>query len=194
MEPARQERNQATMVQVRIEPVGPPHLPAIQELAADPAIGALSNVPSPYPPDGAMQFLQRANEGRQNQTLYAFAVVAEEGPCVGVCSLMGVSLAGTAELGYWIGKPYWGQGLATQAGHLVLTYAFQSLNLHLVKAACLQRNMASARVLEKLGFRLNSVRPILFPKTGQQESACFFTLTKVEWLARRSGQGGALPA
>jgi hypothetical protein len=44
---------------------------------------------------------------------------------------MGASLSGTAELGYWIGKPYRGQGLATQAGHLVLIYAFQTPDLHL---------------------------------------------------------------
>src|SRR5215467_114533 len=44
-----------------------------------------------------------------------------------------------------------------------------------VEAVCLQRNTASARVLEKLGFRLSEVRSILFPKTSEPEPACFFT-------------------
>jgi len=64
---------------------------------------------------------------------------------------------------------------------------FQTLDLHLVEAVCLQRNTASERVLKKLGFRLSEVRSILFPKTGQQEPACFFTLAKTEWLAQQSG-------
>ncbi len=168
---------------VRIEPVEPCHIPAIQELASDPAIGEMSNVPSPYPPNGAVQFVQRAREGRQAGTLYAFAVISEEWGCVGICSLIEVSLEeGRAELGYWIGRLYWGQGMATAAGRLVLAYAFDELDLRLVTAGCLERNTPSVRVLEKLGFRLKHVRPTTVQKTRQQEPACFFELSKEHWL------------
>lgn len=177
---------------VRIEPVEPCHIPAIQELASDPAIGEMSNVPSPYPPTGAVQFVQWASEGRQAGTLYAFAVISQERGCVGICSLIGVSAEeGRAELGYWIGKPYWGQGMATTAGRLVLAYAFHELGLRLVTAGCLQRNTPSVRVLEKLGFCLNQVRPMTFQKTRQQEPACFFELSKERWLTLQADRSSS---
>jgi ribosomal-protein-alanine N-acetyltransferase len=165
------EVNEMGVETVEIVPLGREHLPAIQELASDPAIGATSFVPYPYPPDGAEVLFQRATEGRQNGSLYSFAVV-QEGGCVGVMSLMGVDSDGHAELGYWIGKPYWGQGLATAAGRLILGFGFQELGLQRVTAGCLQWNPASVRVLEKLGFRLTHTRTILF--LGQEEPLCYF--------------------
>jgi [ribosomal protein S5]-alanine N-acetyltransferase len=168
---------------VRIEPVEQHHMAAIQELASDPAIGEMSNVPFPYPAHGALQFVQRAREGRQAGHLYTFAVINEEHRCVGICSLIEVTReARRTELGYWIGRPYWGQGLATEACRLVLAYAFDDLDLRLVTAGCLERNAASRRVLEKLGFCLQQVRPTFFHKTQQQEPACFFELSRKQWV------------
>ncbi|GLV55456.1 N-acetyltransferase GCN5 [Dictyobacter sp. S3.2.2.5] len=168
---------------VRIEPVEQHHIAAIQELASDPAIGEMSNVPFPYPADEALHFVQRAREGRQAEHLYSFAVISEEHKCVGICSLIEVKPeARRAELGYWIGRPYWGRGLATEAGLLVLAYAFDELNLLLVTAGCLERNTASRHVLEKLGFCLQQVRPTFFYKTHQQEPACLFELSREQWV------------
>jgi len=160
---------------VEIELLEPKHLPAIQVLASDPAIGATSFVPYPYPPDGAQILFQRATEGRQDGTLYSFAVV-QEGNCVGVMSLMGVSSDGHAELGYWVGRPYWGQGVATAAGKLILNFGFEELGLRRVTAGCLQWNTASYRVLEKLGFHLTHTGTIQF--LGKEEPVCFFELTQ----------------
>jgi len=55
------------------------------------------------------------------------------------------------ELGYWIGRSYWGQGFATEACGSVLDFAFSQLGLNKVVAECLTRNPASAVVLEKVG-------------------------------------------
>ncbi|HEY0103492.1 MAG TPA: GNAT family protein [Brevundimonas sp.] len=64
----------------------------------------------------------------------------------------GVAEAGT--LGYWIGEPFAGRGLATAAVRAMVGYAFGELNLHRVEAACVPQNAASRRVLEKAGFEL----------------------------------------
>jgi len=58
----------------------------------------------------------------------------------------------SAEMGYWIGEPYWGQGLATEAVNLMVNYAFDQLNLERVEAGVFEFNPASMRVLEKNGF------------------------------------------
>lgn len=63
----------------------------------------------------------------------------------------GVTQAAT--LGYWIGAPYAGKGLMTEAVRVVRPFVFDELRLHRLEASCLPNNVASARVLERNGFR-----------------------------------------
>ena len=58
-----------------------------------------------------------------------------------------------AELGYWIGAPYWGNGYATEAAAAVVKYGFGTLGLHRIFASHFANNPASARVLRKIGMR-----------------------------------------
>ncbi len=61
---------------------------------------------------------------------------------------------GTAEIGYWIGKPWWGQGFATEAAQGIVRYCFTSGRLVRLSCCHLVDNPGSKRVIEKLGFRL----------------------------------------
>lgn len=56
-------------------------------------------------------------------------------------------------LGYWIGKPYWGHGYASEAAHRVIRFAFDELDAKLLTAGWFFDNPASGRILEKLGFK-----------------------------------------
>jgi len=58
-----------------------------------------------------------------------------------------------AELGYWVGVPYWGNGYATEAARAVVKYGFGTLGLHRIFASHFANNPASARVLRKIGMR-----------------------------------------
>ena len=58
----------------------------------------------------------------------------------------------TAVVGYWMGAPYAGKGLMSAAVRAVVTFAFDTLHLNRVEAACLPHNAASIRLLEKVGF------------------------------------------
>jgi RimJ/RimL family protein N-acetyltransferase len=71
---------------------------------------------------------------------------------VGVAGLMQVKSQDRAEIGYWIGKPYWGKGYASFAVQQLLAFAFNQLQLSLVYAHVLDYNAASKKVLEKNGF------------------------------------------
>ncbi|MBX9614287.1 MAG: GNAT family protein [Brevundimonas sp.] len=62
-------------------------------------------------------------------------------------------VAETGTLGYWIGQPYAGRGLATAAVRALAGFAFRSVHLHRLEASCLPSNLASRRVLERAGFR-----------------------------------------
>jgi ribosomal-protein-alanine N-acetyltransferase len=61
-------------------------------------------------------------------------------------------VAQAASVGYWIGLPFVGRGLMTDATEAAVRFAFGTLGLNRLEAACLPSNMASARVLEKTGF------------------------------------------
>ena len=59
---------------------------------------------------------------------------------------------GECELGYWLGKPFWGQGLMTEAAQVLLQYAFDVLDVPAVWSGYYEENTKSRRVQEKLGF------------------------------------------
>jgi ribosomal-protein-alanine N-acetyltransferase len=62
-------------------------------------------------------------------------------------------VAQSGHIGYWIGERFAGQGLMVDAVKLVISFAFDSLRLHRLEAACIPGNARSIRVLEKAGFQ-----------------------------------------
>lgn len=73
----------------------------------------------------------------------------------------------TAELGYWIGEPFWGRGLASEAVRILIPLAFEKEpGLHRVFAEVFSDNKASQRVLEKNGFYLEALRKNAVIKNG----------------------------
>ncbi len=140
-----------------LEPIQAEHAPEVQILASDPRIGQTSNLPSPYPEDGAKTWIQETVWLRERGREYAFAIVDDE-TLIGVCGLKGVDREeGFAEVGYWIGRPFWGHGYATKCTRRLLTYAFVDLSLSLLTSRCILKNRPSFRVLEKCGFHLAAV-------------------------------------
>ena len=85
-----------------------------------------------------------------------FIFEADTESLVGAITLSNVrrGVAETGVLGYWIGRPYAGLGHATGAVQAMAHYAFDTLHLHRLEAACLPSNKPSRRVLEKAGFRV----------------------------------------
>ncbi len=183
------------MAAVTLEPVGWRHVREIQALAEDPAIGATTNLPEPYPADGAEQFVRAALEKRATGEEQLFAVIAApEEPSapslVGVCGLLGIRARGEnetgkvaqAELGYWIGRPYWGRGYATAAARLAIDLAFRDLATERLIAMCLDTNAASWRILEKIGFRFTGFGSNPHPKWSPETRFAQFELPREAWL------------
>ncbi|MSO65413.1 MAG: N-acetyltransferase [Alphaproteobacteria bacterium] len=72
------------------------------------------------------------------------------------------------ELGYWLGKGYWRQGYATEAAKALLVFATQELSIRRFVAFVFDGNVASIRVVEKLGFHRIGVETIVRPGGGKQ--------------------------
>jgi [ribosomal protein S5]-alanine N-acetyltransferase len=91
-----------------------------------------------------------------------------------------------AELGYWIGVPYWRQGYCTEAARAVVAYGFRELNLHKIVATHLVRNPASGRVMQKAGMeREGLMRQHVF--NGERfEDLVMYGLLREEWETTRA--------
>lgn len=125
--------------------------PALAHAIGDPAIlRNLTRAPCPYDLADAHAFLALPHDPFLPRLL-AFTRTHGAPRLVGGC---GVTRAadGTAELGYWIARPYWGLGFATEAARAVLGMA-QANGVRAIRAAHFADNRASGNVLRKLGFR-----------------------------------------
>jgi [ribosomal protein S5]-alanine N-acetyltransferase len=143
--------NEYTLTALRLELLALPHAPAIQLMASHPDVAATTRVPHPYPPGAAKAFIEMSMQDAAAGRMYNHAVM-EGNTLVGVAGLMQIKPAEKAELGYWIGKPYWGKGYATFAVQHLLADAFTRLKLQKVYAHVLDYNFASQKVLKKNGF------------------------------------------
>lgn len=86
-----------------------------------------------------------------------------------------------AEIIYWIGRPYWGKGYATEAARAVIGYGFGRLYLRRIYARYLVRNKASGRVLEKIGMTLKECLPRALKKGRVFEDLNVMSMTKEEF-------------
>ena len=108
--------------------------------------------PFPYTLADARAWLEEAM-GRSPELDFAIASASE------VIGGIGLTLGSdvyrrSAEVGYWLGEPFWGRGIATAALQAVTEYAFAQHDIVRVEAAVFESNPASARVLEKAGYVL----------------------------------------
>jgi [ribosomal protein S5]-alanine N-acetyltransferase len=84
----------------------------------------------------------------------------------------------TAEIGYWLGKPYWGRGIATEAVIAMSEYAFAHYDLCRLEAGVFAWNPASARVLEKAGYSLEARNRKAVTKDGQTVDRLIYALVR----------------
>jgi hypothetical protein len=104
---------------------------------------------------------------------------------IGLCGLMNIIPGDKAEIGYWIGKPYWGKGFASFGVKMTLETAFQTLDLQKVYATVLDFNKASMHVLEKNGFTFQRTEPHNNPKWKPYSLLHIYELTRAEWMEHR---------
>jgi RimJ/RimL family protein N-acetyltransferase len=127
--------------------------PAFAALAGDWDVARMTSYfPYPYARDDADQFIRssRAENARGAALRFALTLKGGERETVGVIGIE--VLAGQAMLGYWLGRPYWGRGLASEAAQSAAGAFFLFTGADELQALAPQENKASRGVLEKLGF------------------------------------------
>ena len=102
-----------------------------------------------------------------------------------------------AELGYWIGLPYWGKGYCTEAVQAVVQYGFEVIGLHRIQASHFSDNPASGRVMQKIGMSYEGCRRQHVLKWGKFEDLELYGILKSDWQLyserQRAEGSSALP-
>ena len=123
---------------------------------------------------------------RTDQGYSFFLFRVEDGALLGGIGLTNVrrGVAETGSLGYWTGQRFAGQGYMSEGLQLLLGFAFDSLKLHRVEAACLPSNGRSRRVLLKGGFREEGYAKKYLCIDGQWQDHVLFGILREEWQFR----------
>lgn len=113
-----------------------------------------AKIPYPYTKDDAKWFIEEGSK------IGITRAIESEGILVGVIGMVPgqFEYARTGEIGYWLGEPYWGQGIATKAVQKMTELALESTNICRMVAPVFSPNVASMHVLEKCGFVRESIQ------------------------------------
>lgn len=136
-----------------LRPFSPDDADTVQRLVNDIDIAAMTrSIDYPYPEGAAAAWIAKQPglwaEGRNA----VFALVLKKSDVlIGAVGLEIAAEDEMAELGYWIDKPHWNRGYATEASRAAMDFGFDRLGLHRIFAHHMLRNPASGRVLEKIG-------------------------------------------
>ena len=137
-------------------------------------------IPHPYEDGVAESWIDRHHDAFVSRRGVTFAMTRKtDKVLVGAISLMNIAQDHQAELGYWVGVPYWGKGFCTEAGKLVTDYAFSYLGLVRLHAGHLARNPSSGRVLQKIGFIHEGSRTGHVKKWGRLEDVEVYGLMRM---------------
>ncbi|HWR17768.1 MAG TPA: GNAT family N-acetyltransferase [Terriglobales bacterium] len=136
-------------------------------------------VPYPYTEADARAFLDKV---RSNPVGCHFGIY--EAASLKLCGGIGLTVDPDhrrAELGYWIGHPYWGKGYATEAARTVVRYGFEELKINRIFAGVFSGNKASENVLRKLGFQHEGCHREVYHRWGKFLDSEEYALLAREW-------------
>jgi 8-oxo-dGTP diphosphatase len=150
----------------------------IERRVSDPDVALpTANIPHPYPKGGAREWMARSR-GASDWVIRR----RDDGALIGAIGLR-PPVSGTAELGYWIGKPFWGRGYATEAAKAVIAHGFARLGLRAIWAGARAGNAASIRVQEKAGLTFERETLLPMPARGGPEMQPVRRITFEQWCA-----------
>jgi len=164
--------------------------PLVQQLAGAREIAAMTlSIPHPYEAEMAEEWLKTHPATFDEGISVNFAIVLRERGVLCGSTGLGIDAENAnAELGYWIGLPYWGKGYGTEAAQAVVKYGFEVIGLHRIQASHFSHNSASARVMQKIGMSYEGCRRQHILKWGKFEDLELYGILKSDWQLYRERQ------
>ncbi len=138
-------------------------------------------IPFPYTEAAADEWLAlyAKTTEKQGRPVH-FAIRSDDNALLGGCGFNGLEVGKShkAEIGYWLARPFWGQGIMTAVVQRLCRHAFEEFELVKITAHVFIQNLASARVLEKCGFVQEGLLRKHHLKDGQSLDARLFALLR----------------
>lgn len=163
-------------------------IPRLTEYVNHPSISDnILNFPHPYHEEDAIARMNFVLQGFKNGDRYVFAIALNEND--GFIGEIGLHLErehDRAEMGFWVGEPFWGKGIMSEAVETVLKFGFEDLALNKILATHFVKNMASGRVLARNGMVREGELKDQYKCKGEYRSVIQYRLTKEEYEAFRS--------
>jgi [ribosomal protein S5]-alanine N-acetyltransferase len=171
---------------LRLRPLVASDADAIWPHASDPELSKLMSWSAHRDIDETRAFVASQAEALANGTDVTWAIQKDGETCgaIGLHSIrwhLRAWRVDRAVLGYWIARPLWGQGLVTEAAQAVIGWAFETAGFHKVTVGCLEENVGSRRVIEKLGFRFLGRAEEHMWRDGSWHPHLDYELTAGEW-------------
>lgn len=174
--------NQPTLEtrRLRLRPFGLADAAAVQRLAGAWEVAETTLlIPHPYPDGAAEAWIATHAPSWEAGTAVTCAITQRAtGTLVGCVGLTIDRETTSAELGYWIGVPYWNRGYATEAARALVQCGVEVLGLTLIHAQHFPRNPASGRVLEKIGMRCDGLQRDAIRKWGRLEDVVCYSYAR----------------
>lgn len=179
---------------LRLRPFTLEDAPAVQRLAGNAAVAATTlAVPHPYPEGAAATWIStHAARWAAHEELVLAITLTPTREFVGAISLLFCVGSERADLGYWMGAPYWNRGYTTEAARAVVDYGFRVLQLNRIQAHHMAENPASGRVMEKIGMSREGCSPQGLKKNGRFHDLIFHGLLHEDWVDEPSRPDKAL--
>ncbi|MGC5746878.1 GNAT family N-acetyltransferase [Chryseobacterium sp. NFX27] len=153
-------------------------IPFVTEYLQDRIFSDLtSNIPYPYTEEHAGVWVKMSRESFENNTGYTFAVRTKEGKIIGAIGLHDRD-DDKAELGYWVGKPFWNQGYVTEAAIALIDFGFKVLEFNKIYATYFLHNPASGRIMEKIGMEKEALLKQHLKKEGEYFDVMMYSVFK----------------
>lgn len=155
---------------VLLRPLEEKDAKSLQENINDPDIYKYTlTIPHPYEMSHAEWWINHTQERIKEKKAYELGIeLKETGNIIGGMGICHIDPAhDSAEVGYWLGKKYWGKGITTEALDLLMNFAFNELKLHRLHANTFIDNIGSQKVLEKSGFAKEGRRKEAIKKDGK---------------------------
>ncbi|WP_231688039.1 GNAT family N-acetyltransferase [Bacillus sp. FJAT-18017] len=137
-------------------------------------------LPYPYHLSDATNWIEHHYENFIADKSYEFAITDKgTGKVFGAIALTNNKRFNQGEVAYWIGEQYWGRGYATEATKAILQFAFEEKKLHKVFARYFSTNIASGRVMKKIGMKQEGILKEHIIKEGKYEDLVYYGILNV---------------
>lgn len=146
-----------------------------------------ARMPHPYGRGDAVKYIRAVQEGAVEGYVYAITL-SETGRLIGMCGVTNRSSSGDLEVGYWLGRAWWGHGYASEAASAVVDLAFRVTGTNVIYAGSRTVNPRSRQVLVKQGFEFTGLDEIDTVAAGRVAIERF-RLNREDWLARKAEDG-----